>query len=396
MRIAQICDAFPPMRSSGAIQMRDLFVEFVKQGHQPTVIIPSPDIDCVCNVEEWNGGKIIRLKAPKTKDVSYVRRTIGEFLMPFVVLRNLRRSHVGQQSWDGVVWYSPSIFWGPLVKLLKLQSSCRSYLILRDIFPEWAVDIGVMKRGIAYYLLKYVERYQYTIADVIGVQTPSNLTYFNSWNSQPRARVEVLQNWLAEASNVGCSISVSDSALAGRNIFVYAGNMGVAQGMDILFDLVKHMRNRKDIGFMFVGRGSSAQRLVSESNALGLENIIFYDEIDPSEIPGLYSQCHIGLVVLDPRHKTHNIPGKFLSYMQSGLPVLASINPGNDLAKIINRERVGRVCTDASLETLTCLAEEMVSEITVDGGIKTRCETLSTEMFSPKIAVNQIIRSLSE
>jgi hypothetical protein len=51
-------------------------------------------------------------------------------------------------------------------------------------------------------------------------------------------------------------------------------------------------------------------------------------------------------LALDPRHTTHNIPGKFLSYMQAGLPVLASINPGNDLAELIQREDVGRVCTD--------------------------------------------------
>ncbi|MDD2878988.1 MAG: hypothetical protein PHQ58_00995 [Rhodoferax sp.] len=48
------------------------------------------------------------------------------------------------------------------------------------------------------------------------------------------------------------------------------------------------------------------------------------------------------MAALDPRHKTHNIPGKFLSYMQSGLPVLATINAGNDLADVIQTERVGR------------------------------------------------------
>ena len=152
--------------------------------------------------------------------------------------------------------------------------------------------------------------------------------------------------------------------------------------------------NRKNVGFLFVGRGSFSQRLSIEAKSRRLDNINFFDEIDPSEIPGLYAQCHIGLVVLDPRHKTHNLPGKFLSYMQSGLPVLASINPGNDLEEIINCTRVGRVCTDSSVETLTNLAEELVCEINVDVEIKARCEALSTNMFSPKIAVDKIIRAL--
>jgi glycosyltransferase involved in cell wall biosynthesis len=156
----------------------------------------------------------------------------------------------------------------------------------------------------------------------------------------------VLQNWLAHAPDTGCSISVASSALAGRTIFVYAGNMGVAQGMGILIDLAKRLRSRDDIGFLFVGRGSDAQFLSDEAIRRELGNVVFYDEIEPEEIPGLYAQCHAGIVALDPRHKTHNIPGKFLTYMQAGLPVLASINPGNDLIQIIEGERVGRACTD--------------------------------------------------
>ena len=396
MQIALIVDAFPPMRSSGAVQMRDLYVEFVNQGFHPTVIVPSPELNCSWQIEQWNGGQILRLKAPKTKDVGYVRRTISELLMPFAMLRNLRGSSLLKQRWDGIVWYSPTIFWGPLVKSLKQSSACRSYLIIRDIFPEWAVDIGIMKRGLTYRFFKIIEQFQYSIADVIGVQTPANIAYFKKLSSQSNQRVEVLQNWLADSPNVGCSISVSDSVLAGRKIFVYAGNMGVAQGMDILLSLAESLIDRKDLGFLFVGRGSSAKRLLSESKARGLDNTAFFEEIDTSEIPGLYAQCHVGLVVLDPRHKTHNIPGKFLSYMQSGLPVLASINPGNDLADLITCRRVGRVCKDSSVATLTLLAEELVREINLDVEIKARCQTLSTELFSPKIAVNQIMLALTK
>ena len=102
------------------------------------------------------------------------------------------------------------------------------------------------------------------------------------------------------------------------------------------------------------------------------------------------------MVVLDPSHKTHNIPGNFLSYMKNGLPVLASINPGNDLADLIACKRVGKVCMAPSVGDLKILAEELVSEITVDKEIKARCKALSSELFSTKIAVNQIIKALTK
>ncbi|MCG2745786.1 MAG: glycosyltransferase family 4 protein [Desulfobacteraceae bacterium] len=394
MRIALIADAFPPMRSSGAVQLRDLSLEFVKQGHQPTVMIPDSDIDHPWLLEDMKGAQVLRLKAPRTKDIGYVSRTINEFLMPFAILRNLRKSPFADVRWHGVVWYSPTIFLGPIANALKKASTCRSYLIIRDIFPEWAVDMGLLSRGLPYCFFKLIERYQYSVADIIGVQTPANLAYFDDWAKQPRRRVEVLQNWLADAPDVGSSISVADGPLSGRTIFVYAGNMGVAQGVDVLIDLAERLRNRRDLGFLFVGRGSDVQRLRGDVKARGLDNVAFHDEIDPSEIPGLYAQCHVGMVALDPRHKTHNIPGKFLSYMQAGLPVLASINPGNDLAEIIEREGVGRVCTDHSVDTLQRLAEELVDEIIPRKSVAAHCCALSAKLFSPEVAVKQIAAAL--
>jgi glycosyltransferase involved in cell wall biosynthesis len=382
------------MRSSAAVQLRDLSQEFVRQGHLPTVMIPSSDLEQPWLLEHLNGVQVVRLKAPHTKDIGYVRRTIGEFLLPFIMLRNLRKSPLAKVHWDGVVWYSPTIFLGPLANALKKASACKGYLIIRDIFPEWAVDMGLMSRGLPYRFFKAIEHYQYSVADVIGVQTPANSSYFDHWAKQAGRRVEVLQNWLADTPDVGSSISVADGPLAGRIVFVYAGNMGVAQGMGVLIDLAGRLSSRRDIGFLFVGRGSDSKRLRVDAKTRGLDNMVFHDEIDPSEIPGLFAQCHVGIVALDPRHKTHNVPGKFLTYMQSGLPVLASINPGNDLENLIRKEGVGRVCTDYSVDTLEQLAIELTDKISSGENFIESCRALSVKLFSPEVAVKQIAAAL--
>jgi glycosyltransferase involved in cell wall biosynthesis len=394
MQIALIADAYPPLRTSGAVQLRDLSLEFAKQGHLVTVIVAAPDLELPFRIQEWRGVRIGRLKSPRTKNIGYVRRTLNEFLMPFAMLRNLRKSPLVTERWDGIAWYSPTIFLGPMVSALKRASGCRSYLIIRDIFPEWAADIGLMGRGLPYRVFKAIANYQYSVADVIGVQTPGNRTYFMNWLKRPNRRVQVLQNWLAYAPASGCSISINTTVLAGRKIFVYAGNMGVAQGMGILLDLAERLRHRADIGFLFVGRGSDAQRLRADAKQRGLENVVFFDEIDPDEIAGLYAQCHVGLVALDSRHKTHNIPGKFLSYMQAGLPVLASINPGNDLVDLISSEQVGRVCTDTSAESMETSALALIEAIGLDARLKDRCHALAARLFSPEAAVKQIVSAL--
>ncbi len=395
MRIALIADVFPPLRSSGAVQLRDLSAEFVRQGYEVTVLTPAPDLKTAWHVEHHDGVRICRLKSPRTKDINYAARALGELTMPYAMLRNLRLSPLKSERWDGVVWYSPTIFLGPLAKALKQRSGCRGYLIVRDIFPEWAVDMGLMRRGPPYYFFKAVEQAQYRAADVIGVQSPSSLPYFARWARDGR-RIEVLQNWLAVADDVGCSIDVGATSLAGRKIVVYAGNMGVAQGLDLILDLSHRLEDRADVGFVFVGRGTEKRRLEEKARALGLSNLLFFDEIDPSEIEGLYRQCHVGIVALDRRHKTNNIPGKFLSYMHAGLPVMAAINRGNDLADLIAEHRVGRATTSDSADDLAVMARELIAEIDGDATIAERCRALGQRLFAPETAVGQIVAALQE
>ncbi|KPF68704.1 colanic acid biosynthesis glycosyl transferase [beta proteobacterium AAP99] len=395
MRLALVADTFPPLRSSGAVQLRDLSREFVRQGHSLCVLLPVPDLREGWTLESTDEVQVLRLKAPRTKDIGYVRRTLGELMMPFAMLRNIRKSPFAHERWDGVVWYAPSIFHGPLVSALKKSSGAPSYLIIRDIFPEWAVDMGLMGRGLPYRFFDAVARYQYSVADVIGVQTPGNCKYFESWARGAGRRLEVLQNWLGKRAISRCSIRVDETRLAGRKVFVYAGNMGVAQGMDILLDLAEALCHRTDVGFLFVGRGSEAKRLRGQAYARQLTNVVFLDEIHPDEVPDLYSQCHVGIVALDPRHRSHNIPGKFLTYMQSGLPVLANINLGNDLAHMIRAEGVGQVCETNRLSDLLDLAEVLLGQIDADPGISARCMGLFEREFSVENTVRQIVSALN-
>jgi glycosyltransferase involved in cell wall biosynthesis len=395
MRFVLIADTFPPLRNSGAVQLRDLSREFINQGHQITVILPSAEIKNSWALEESSGVQVLRLRAPIYKDVSYIRRTFAEFLMPFYMLRNLRKSPLAKERWCGIIWYSPSIFHGPFIRSIKRVSKCNSYLILRDIFPQWAVDMGLIKRGsVVHFFFNTVARYQYSVANTIGVQALGNLDYFKDWVAIKNRKLEVLQNWLSDIQAGKCSISLSETKLVGRRIFVYAGNMGVAQGVGIFLDLAELLQKRMDIGFLFVGRGSDAQKLAEDASSRGLNNVLFYDEIHPDEISGLYAQCAVGLVALDLKHKSHNIPGKFLTYMQAGLPVLARINSGNDLVEIIKKNNVGRVIVSNDYKCIEGLANDLLILLDADNGIKDRCRNLYNNLFSPKKAVNQIIDAL--
>lgn len=394
MRVALVADVFPPMHSSGAVQLRDLAIEFAHQGYQITAIVAEPQLKNSWALENMNGVEVLRLRTPKTRDRSYIARTLGEFFMSYLMLWGLRQSPLASQKFDVIIWYSPTIFLGPLIKSLKKKSKCSTYLIIRDIFPEWAWEMNLIPSKVIYQYFKRVANYQYAQADVIGIQTSGNEIYFSSWKEKfPATRIEVLHNWLSDAPDVGCSIQISQSKLAGRKIFVYAGNMGVAQNTEVFCKLAVRLKHRGDLGFLFVGRGSEKSKLF---NLYGdLPNILFCDEIPAEEIPGLFTQCQLGLIALDSRHRSHNIPGKFLSYMQSGLPVLACINPGNDLIKLITDYDVGIVvedCADGSIDLGALQALALAEAVET----KNYCRIIANEMFSTKNAVKQIVSSLAE
>jgi glycosyltransferase involved in cell wall biosynthesis len=396
LQIAMISTDYPPLRTSAAVQLRDLAQQFLALGHRPVMIVPSPMSDQPWTVERLEGIEVLRVAAPPTRAQTFFRRAIAEMWLPFAMLRNVRKSPFRSAKWDLLVWYSPPIFFGPLIWALRRTSGARTYLILRDIFPEWAVDLGLVRRGPVHLVFKAIAALQYAAAEVIGVQTPSNLAFLSRWARSKRRRIEVLHNWLAITPDVGCSIAVEKTELAGRKIFVYIGNMGVAQGMDIFIELIQSLRHRDDIGFLFVGRGSEFAKLEAEKASRDLSNVLFFAEIDSSEIPGLLGQCHVGLVALHPDHKTHNIPGKFVSYVQYGLPVLARVNGGTDLERLIEDEGVGRVYAGNSVGELRRRAEELADDDGLRRAMSERGRQLGARMFSPETAAKQIVALLAD
>jgi glycosyltransferase involved in cell wall biosynthesis len=391
LKIVLLSTDYPPLRTSAAVQLRDLAQQFAAQGHKPVVIVPSTISDRPWKVEHSACGvETLRVAASPTRAATYLQRAFAEMLLPFAMLRQIRKSPHRDTKWDIIVWYSPPIFFGPLIYALRRASGGRTYLILRDIFPEWAIDLGILKKGPAYYLLKRFAALQYSFAEVIGVQTPSNLGYMAPWAKSAKRRVEVLPNWLSITPDIGCSINIGETPLAGRTIFTYIGNMGVAQGMDIYMSLIDSLRDRKDIGFVFVGRGTEFANLVAAQGSRSLDNVLFFDEIDSLEIPGLLAQSHVGMVALHPDHKSHNIPGKFVSYVQYGLPVLARVNAGTDLIRLIEDNGVGRVYAGYSVEELKRFALELADDTTLRADMSARGRALGQAMFSPDAAAKQI------
>lgn len=397
MHILIISDAYPPMRTSCAIQIYDLAQAFIEQGHQVSIIIPAHSQKKLVEISNADGPTVYSVRCFKTKDVGYARRTIAEFINPFIIGFHLTRNQpFSDLKIDGIAWYSPTIFWGPLVKRLKEKFKCKAYLILRDIFPDWALDLGLLKKNSIYIFFKRVEKYQYKQADYIGVQSPNNVEYLNFHNPQLNSTVEVLWNWIRPKLLTSSPLRIEDTKLAHRNVLVYAGNMGVAQNMDALLDLARQMQNDANLGFLFIGRGSEKNRLELKSNEMRLTNTLFLDEIPNEQLVSLLRQCRIGMIALHPNHLTHNIPGKFLAYLQAGLPTMAFLNEGNDLISLIKSHEIGVSICSNSPHNISFKINQAIALKAQGKNFENKCQAIIQKNFSSSVAAEKVIRRLSQ
>lgn len=332
MRVLLLVDCYLPSRKSSAKLIHDLAAEIVRRGHQAVVAAPDEALEGEA-VED--GVTVLRVKAGRIKGASLWRRGWNEMRLPDVLWK-AGRAFFEKTRCDLIVFYSPTIFFGPLVRRLKKLWGCRAYLILRDIFPQWAVDAGALRKGLPYLYFKRVERRQYAVADRIGVQSPANLEYFKG---QDRP-LEVLYNWTSlEPPKPARENYRKLWGLEGKTVFFYGGNIGVAQDVDNLLRLGSALEADPAAALLLVGEGSELPRL----KALRRPNVLARDAVSQEEYAGMVGQFDVGLISLDRNLKTQNIPGKLLSYLLAGLPTLASVNPGNDLRGLLEGAGAGLV-----------------------------------------------------
>jgi O26-antigen biosynthesis N-acetyl-L-fucosamine transferase len=293
------------------------------------------------------------------------------------------------------VFYSPTIFWGALVKRLKSLWGCPAYLILRDIFPAWAVDAGVLQKGLVYRFFRRREIQQYEVADRIAVQSPANLAYFSREFAARRYPVEVLYNWASShEEELPATNHRKQLGLDGKVVFLYGGNLGVANDIDNVVRLAARLSRDEHIHFLLVGDGSEVARLKRSVAENGLRNVQILPPVSHREYLAMLSEFDVGLLSLDRRLKTHNVPGKLLGYMYWSKPTLASINPGNDLFEILEKNNAGLCVLNGDDESLALAALRLANDANLRASIGKNARQLLEQDFSVEHAVSQIFGHL--
>lgn len=396
MRLALLVDDYLPHSTRVAAKMmHELALEFKQMGHDPVVITPAAmkprlEVDSLDGIDVW------RFRNGPVKDVGKVKRAINESLLSFNAWLAIK-THVTKKPFDGVVCYSPSIFWGPLVNKLKMVSGCKSYLVLRDMFPQWVVDNGLLKESsIVCRYFRLVESFSYKNADSIGLMSCRNLDAFFDEHGDKYDQ-HVLFNWASVIPEGKPKADVSIRTRLGledKLIFFYGGNIGSAQDMKNLVRLAKSLEEYEQAHFLFLGQGDEVSLVKQLASEWQMKNLTLLPSVSQVEFKKILADVDVGLFSLARSHSSHNFPGKILGYMVQSLPILGSVNPGNDLMTIINDANAGRVHINGDDEALLDSARKMILDAEQRLSQGNNAFNLLEEKFSVASAGRTIINKL--
>lgn len=339
MRLVLIVDSYPPDSANAAGRMmRELGESLVDLGHEVLLATPSPTLTNRSDLTQEGKLWVLRARSSQAKGQSHLARGLAELGFPLCLGQALSRLDWMREPVDGIIWYSPSIFFGPLIAWLKWRYRARTYLILRDIFPNWALQTGTLKPGLSAILLRLVAEFQYWIADTIAVQAKDDAGHLHHL---PAAKLQVLPNWVSAAPGVPEPPDwMEEPWFLESELLVLGGALGPAQDPDNILRLATRLQSRKTCMILSVG-DSDRSDFQAKSQALGLDNIVIKPGLSGPTFDLLLSKARLGLISLNKDLRTQNVPGRFLSHLNAGLPTIASLNPNNSLFDLFETTNCG-------------------------------------------------------
>ena len=254
---------------------------------------------------------------------------------------------------DLIIWYGPSVFLWIVVKVINFSKKIPVYYILRDIFPDWLISLKIVKNFYIIWLLKTISNPQYAVSDIIGVEASENIIYLNKKGVEIK-KIQLLPNWpsivLSQNNKIDYNVkhdfnNAINNAKEKNNItFVYIGNASIAHDYN---SLVEFFDNNYELPNLKINIFSKLKILNTITNQ-SIEQKL-WGLVQDYNLPFIFSKVDCGIVTLNRHAKTNNIPGKFVSYTQFGLPIICFASMNSSLAKLIIRYNCG-IVIDVSLD----------------------------------------------
>lgn len=342
MRVLFLMFVFPDM-DRGFNMYTALVEEFVRNNHEVSVIAPDA-LTTKTQLRVEKGIEILRVKTLPIKNVPNYLKGISNLLLPRQYCKALKK-YYPDIKFDLIITPTPPITLVDLASKLKSKQGSKLYLMLRDIFPQNAVDLGMMKKGgIIYRYFRHKEKKLYELADLIGCMSTGNIEYIVKHNPYvDKHKLHILHNLqILNKDYPKKDIEVKTKyKLENKFVVVFGGNMGKSQQLENVLTLAENCGGYNDVVFLLLGDGLQKLSIEKEINKKNIHNILVISTIPKPDYQKLISVCDIGLISLHEDFTIPNIPSKTLDYFNLGIPVLASIDRATDYGAYLDEANAG-------------------------------------------------------
>lgn len=378
----------------------DLLREFSKHGHKLYIVSPMERRKKRNTYIIKNENvTILKQRIMNIQKTNILEKGISTIIIQSIFLNGIKK-YFSEITFDLVLYSTPPITFCKVVEYIKIRDNAVTYLLLKDIFPQNAVDIGMLSKrglkGIVYKIFRNKEKELYAISDKIGCMSEANVKYILKHNLEvSKEKVEICPN----------SIEIIDKSIDEKKriqirkkyelpldkiIFVYGGNLGKPQGIDHVVECLKTQKNNDKVFFLIIGDGTEYKKIEKFIQKECQANVRLIKRLSKEEYDIIVAACDVGMIFLDYRFTIPNFPSRLLSYMQAKLPVLAVTDKNTDIGEIIVNNGFGWWCESKNTDDFSNVIFDILStNIFLKGVNAYKCliEEYSTQL-SYKIIVN--------
>lgn len=397
MNIIYLSTVFPKEKDSATIYT-DLAEALVKKGHKVTVVAAEDRKKNKKLKRTWERGcEVLRVPIGSLYNVSLLKKGCSIITLSFFMKRAIKK--ISNRTYDLILFESPPVTMAAVVGYGKKIYQAPAFLMMKDIFPQNAVDLGIIKKNsFLYYFLKKKEKHLYQVADKIGCMSKKNCEYLLEHNTLSQEKVSIFPNTKAVRKHKKV-IDVKEQRKKygiplNSVVFLFGGNMGKPQGMDFLCSGIVELEHYQPAFFVLVGRGTERKKV--RGYLKNKKNVLLLENLPREEYENLTSACDVGIISLDYGFTIPNIPSRILSYMEYGMPIIAATDKITDIRTMIEEVGCGLWCPSNSIDNfchnVKWLAENKEKRVAMGGQGRTYLEEKFDVSKSVELLENYMIK----
>jgi glycosyltransferase involved in cell wall biosynthesis len=336
----------------------DLLRSFVLNGYDVTVLCPIERSEKIrTRILKLNNLTIIQVRIFNIQKCNIYEKTLSTLTINFFFKLAIKK-FASNKEFDLILYSTPPITFVNLIFWLKTKNNAVTYLLLKDIFPQNAIDLGYFKEGgLIHKYFKYLELKLYKISDRIGCMSQANLHYLENNFNEINDKLEINPNSIDLKLIPEIKLSknlIREKWNIPQNsvVLLYGGNLGKPQGLNFLLDIISSCNNYvKNAFFLIVGDGTEYNKIQLWFNENKPQNAVLLKKIPKHEFSLLANSCDIGLVLLRKEFTVPNFPSRILTYLENKLPILAITDLVSDVGLIAENFGFGKRIEYGDLES---------------------------------------------